>query len=325
MDAPPVARTNVLAWLSLVLGLLALPTCGATGPFALLFGYLALRQVNLSDGRLPGARAARAGLVLGLVGVVMFLCGLFVVGLNRLRDKSEVASCKNNLRRIGQAVNLYYDEDAHKHYPPGTVLNPALAPDRRLSWTVTILPYMEMEPTPGPAAAKPPAAFHKGQALFERFDPQKAWDEEPNRQAMVGAPLWFVCPVGRRPAPGEPALANYVGIGGLGEDAPTLLTSDPRAGFFGYDRVIGRQDVKRGTAETMMAAERADAVGPWAAGGPATVAGVDPQKVPFVPRQFGGLHPQGANVLFADSHVVFLSDRVNPHVWEDQARINVDQ
>src|SRR5947209_3870557 len=120
MNDPPPPRTNPLPWASLLLGVLVPLTCGVTGPFALLFGYLALRRVNLSDGRLPGARAARAGLVLGAVGIGLFLVGLFIVGLYHLRGNSELAVCTNNLRRVGQAVNLYEIEKGNKQYPCGT-------------------------------------------------------------------------------------------------------------------------------------------------------------------------------------------------------------
>jgi prepilin-type processing-associated H-X9-DG protein len=183
---------------------------------------------------------------------------------------------------------------------------------------------MEAEPTPIPAAEKPRVAFQRGEALYARFDLGKGWEDDPNREAALGAPAWFVSPAGSRATPGNPGLTQYVGIGGFGADAPGLARTDPRAGFFGYDRVIDRDDVQRGTSQTMIVTERADALGPWTAGGPATIAGVDPRITPYVPLQFGGLHPHGAHVLFADSHVVFLSDGANPRVWEEQSRINVE-
>jgi prepilin-type processing-associated H-X9-DG protein len=42
-------------------------------------------------------------------------------------------------------------------------------------------------------------------------------------------------------------------------------------------------------------------------------------------RPFGGLHPNGVNVLFADGRVTFLSADIDPLVWEAHARINVDE
>jgi prepilin-type processing-associated H-X9-DG protein len=324
MEAPPASRANPLAWLSLLLGLLVPVSCGASGPFALLFGFLALRRVNLSDGRLPGARAARAGMVLGTAGITLFLVGLLVVVLVQQRGKSEVAVCTDNLRRIGQAVNLYHDEKGNKHYPSGTIPLADVPPEQRLSWMVAILPYMEGERGLAATTEKSPVAFQRGEELYTRFDPTKGADAPENRKAMTDAPLWFACPAGPRPTPGEPAFTQYVGIGGFGADAPTLTRADPRAGFFGYDRVISRDDIKRGTAQTLMVSERAGAVGPWGVGGPATVAGVDPAKEPYVPGQFGGLHAHGANTLFADGHATFITDRANPIIWQEQSRINVD-
>jgi prepilin-type processing-associated H-X9-DG protein len=304
----------------LVLGVLAPLTCGATAPFALLFGFLALRRVNLSDGRLPGARAARVGMVLGAAGVVLFFAGLFVVGLNQLRGRSEVTVCTNNLRRIGLAVNLYHDDKQHRHFPAGTVLVPELDPDRRLSWMVEVLPYMESEPGAGT-----PASRRRGEELYGQFDLKKSWDNPVNQEAVKEAVPWYVCPAGRSLAPAGSGLTTYVGIGGLGTDAAKLPKTDPRAGFFGYDRVISRDDVTRGAAETMIVTERDHNLGTWSRGGPGTVAAVDPEAQPYVPRQFGGLHPHGANVLFADSHVNFISDRANPLVWEEQCRIHRDE
>jgi len=325
-DAPPPPQTNILAWLSLVLGILAPLTCGATAPFAILFGFLTLRRVHLSDGALPGARAARVGIVLGLLGVVLFLGGLFVIGLNQFRDKSDQTVCTNNLRRIGQAVTLYHENQRPKHYPSGTIVNPDLPPDERLSWMVSILPYMEAEFTEGPLSDKTPAAFRRGSDLYARFDMQQGWKAEANRQFLTATPPWFVCPAAKhRSGTSEPGWTQYVGLGDLGLDSPLLPKTDPCAGFFGYDRVISSSDIGRGTQRTMIVTERAEALGPWTAGGPATVTGIDPQKQPYVPEQFGGLHAHGANTLFADGHVEFITDRAIPRVWDDQCRINVEE
>jgi prepilin-type processing-associated H-X9-DG protein len=307
-----------------VLGVLAPLTCGATAPFALLFGYLALRRVNLSDGRLPGARAARAGMVLGAAGIVLFFAGLFVVGLYELRGKSEVTVCTNNLRRIGLAVNLYHDDKEHAHFPSGNTIFGELEPDQCLSWMVLILPYMESEP-----GANGPASFRKGEELYARFDVKRGWhdgvNQEANQEAMSVTVPWFVCPAGRHLVPARSVWTTYVGIGGLGMPSPNFGKDSPGAGFFGWNRVITRADVTRGVAETMIVTERAHDLGAWTRGGWGTVTGVDPAAQPYVPRQFGGLHPHGANVLFADAHVSFVSDRANPVVWEEQSRIHRDE
>lgn len=58
--------------------------------------------------------------------------------------------------------------------------------------------------------------------------------------------------------------------------------------------------------------------GPWAAGGPSTVRGLDPNDQPYIgwTRQFGGVHRSGANVLVADGSVRFFSASISPEVFQ---------
>jgi prepilin-type processing-associated H-X9-DG protein len=346
------ARTSLLAWVSLALGLLSPCSFGASGLPALFLGFLALRQINFSDGRVSGRRAAVAGMALGGLGVAFFVVGLGVVALYQYRLTSERASCQNNLRRVGKAVILYGNE--HRYFPPGTVIVEGLPPEKRLSWIVSILPYAEGGPV-GP----------RGAELFERIDCKKPWDAEENRAAVDTGLPWCVCPADRyRREPGTPGVTSYLGIAGVGPGAAALPKDDPRAGFFGYDRVINRDDQAldetavvatvatavtgaggpfavaaavvtpslsprfgRGLGATMIVAESATANGPWAAGGPSTVRPVGEGPPPDIGpgRPFGGLHPNGVNVLFADGRVTFLGADIDPRVWQAHARINADE
>jgi prepilin-type processing-associated H-X9-DG protein len=310
-------RTDVRAVISLVLGVLAPLTFGLTSLPALFVGFLAMRQINLSDGRLKGHRVAAVGMALGVAGIVAFVVGIVVVALTQMGLNAEEAGCQNNLRRIGMAVAVYHDE--HRHFPRGTIPVEGLAPDERLSWMASVLPYMEREP------GVPKGPGHKGQDLFDRLDREKGWQAPENRPVADTFLPWFVCPAsGARPTSGEPGVTKYVGLGGVGKDAALLPEDDPRAGFFGYDRLITRDDVTRGASVTMMATEAATANGPWAAGGPATVRVVDPGDQPYIGtgRPFGGLHPDGVNALFADGHVGWFKATVSPSVWEAHATIH---
>src|SRR5262249_30460016 len=84
---------------------------------------------------------------------------------------------------------------------------------------------------------------------------------------------------------------SFVGVGGLGESASELPVSDPRAGFFGYDRLISSKDITDGTSNTIAVAEVLDG-GPWTRGGHATVRGLVPGERPYLGNggQFTSLH-----------------------------------
>jgi prepilin-type processing-associated H-X9-DG protein len=203
---------------------------------------------------------------------------------------------------------------------------------------VLILPYMEQEPPKSGSTAPVAKASHRGTALFEKVDLSKGWAAEENREVVNTSLNWFLCPDGARPHPGEAGLTNYLGIGGVGVNAASLPKDDPDAGFFGYDRLIARGDPKlnipgditRGISETMMIVEAQTARSPWAQGGPATIRGLDPVNQPYLGtgRQFGGLHDisgGGANVLFVDGHAAFIGEKINPRIFERQARIHRDE
>ncbi len=77
-------------------------------------------------------------------------------------------------------------------------------------------------------------------------------------------------------------------------------------------------DITDGAGTTMLLAETTTANGPWTAGGPSTVRGLDPGRPPYIGNrgQFGGAHPGGAMVAFADGSVRFLRDSIDPKVFE---------
>jgi hypothetical protein len=145
----------------------------------------------------------------------------------------------------------------------------------------------------------------------------------------VATPIsWFHCPADPSQAPpGAPALTSYVGIAGVGKDAALLPADAPNAGLFGYDRVVKREQVTAGISQAMMVAETGWENGLWAAGGFATVRGVDPMQQPYLGRDrpFGGLHPGGLFVLYVDGSARWVSDTVGPQVFLSMATIQRDK
>jgi prepilin-type processing-associated H-X9-DG protein len=218
-------------------------------------------------------------------------------------DRNNRHACANHLLVVATALGEQRQRTGG--FPPAVAATPDLPFARRLSWYVELLPSMR-EPE-----------------LASRFNAAKAWDD-PANQGASGTWLEVLhCPARAETKPSPPVpITTFVGIAGIGSGAPLLPRNDPKAGVFGYDSSARFKDITDGASTTMMVVETAKDNGPWAAGGPSTVRGLDPAQ-PYIGsgRQFGGLHSDGAMAAFADGSVRFISDKISPSTFEALATI----
>src|SRR4051794_38808720 len=112
--------------------------------------------------------------VVVLIVIVLVVVGVILPLLIRGRELEQSMQCKNNLRLIGLSLGRYYD--CHESFPFGTIPNSKLSIQHRLSWMVSILPYIE------------------GKTSYVDIDKEKAWDDRDN-QIPIAFPLRsFLCP-----------------------------------------------------------------------------------------------------------------------------------
>jgi hypothetical protein len=245
--------------------------------------------------------------------------GMALVVVAKTREAAARMECCNHLRLVG--MELAYYPDTYGRFPSGTLSNESLPPERRLSWYVDAWGFVG-----------------DGQCGL-LLDKTKAWDSEENRVPMMRCSLptgdgWEDVPVGEPPSwrcpsnpqratDGMPGLTHYVGVAGVGSDAAILPLYDVRIGVFGYDRSARTQDIKDGFSTTMLLVETASDNGPWTAGGPATVRGLDPSRQPYLGpgRQFGGTHPGVVGAVFADGSAHFIRQTIAPEWFEALATI----
>ena len=311
-EPSPSSTLSSRALLCFLLGALSPALLFLTGLPALWTGVRALRIINASEGRLRGRRLAVAGMVLGGLGCAVGLFGTLAVVLVELRVRSQRLECLNNMRQIGGAVLNY--QSANDAFPPGTVANAGLPPDKRFSWLTTLPPFMEQKSK----------TARDAQALHEQLDLKLAWDAEGNATVAHAAAPFCRCPAhpfnDLRIAKG---YTSYVGLAGVGRDAAELPRGDPLAGIFGYDRIVRRVDLTAGATQTLLAAETSRDNGPWTAGGSPTLRGLNHADAPYIGpgRAFGGTHPHGLNILRADGAADFMADDVQPGFFETLTRV----
>jgi prepilin-type N-terminal cleavage/methylation domain-containing protein len=259
----------------------------------------------------PGFTKTELLVVLVIIGVVI---ALILPAIAKIDAVSQRDFCKSNLMQIALAVEGY--RETYGTYPTGTMPNPNLNPEKRLSWQVEILPFLEWD------------------NLYNEISKDRAWDDEVNRKLKSHPPQYVCSAWGRYHGPGLTHPTEYIGISGVGIDSPELPVDDSRSGFFGYSRTIKKEDIRDGLSCTLLALDTSTDLGPWAAGGPSTVRGIESEKQPFIGpnRQFGGNHKTDrglfrwishdcATAAFVDGSVRFLNDSISRETLEALATI----
>jgi hypothetical protein len=220
---------------------------------------------------------------------------LLLPAVQAAREAARRTESKNHLKQLALAVHNYHSINGS--FPAGTHPNPQLKPDKRLSWLVDLLPYMEFRP------------------IFDEMDLKKAWDDPANRK-MVDLPLaLFINPSVGAPKDHQ-AVTEYVGMAGVGADGPTLPVTSPRAGVFAYDRVTRIEDIVDGTSNTIMISECDKDLGSWAAGGHPTIRALTKKPYFDGPDGLGGQHEGGCQFALADGSVRYVSKDIDPTVLE---------
>ena len=117
--SPPPQAGNGLATTSLVLGILF-----CLGPFtgipAVICGHLARSRIRTSSNPSSGAGMALAGLILGYLGIALWLLLIPATLLPLLAQKKQQAqqsNCISNLKQVGLAARIYAN-DHNENLPP---------------------------------------------------------------------------------------------------------------------------------------------------------------------------------------------------------------
>jgi hypothetical protein len=78
----PAVKTSGMAIASLVMGIIGLVAFSFLSILAIIFGGIAMGQINRSNGTLGGKGQATAGMVLGIIGIVIMISVWIWLGFN---------------------------------------------------------------------------------------------------------------------------------------------------------------------------------------------------------------------------------------------------
>jgi prepilin-type N-terminal cleavage/methylation domain-containing protein/prepilin-type processing-associated H-X9-DG protein len=113
--------------------------------------------------------------LLVVITIIGILIALLLPAVQAAREAARRAQCINNLKQIGLALHNYHQ--ALGSFPPGKITEGPCCDTRSMvTWTISILPYLEQQP------------------LYEKYDMNKFNEDPANQYVREMALAAYVCP-----------------------------------------------------------------------------------------------------------------------------------
>jgi prepilin-type N-terminal cleavage/methylation domain-containing protein/prepilin-type processing-associated H-X9-DG protein len=295
-------------------------------------------RLTVPQGRRGAFTLIELLVVIAIIGVLL---GLLLAAVQKVREAANRISCANNLKQAGLAARIFHDEN--RGFPPGAMTSSrtiwllhAAPGTLHGSWPF-LLPYLEQRDLA--ARYRWDVGWHdppNEEARMVQLKVLQCPSAEANR---VGPGT--TTPSDPWPPPGS-ALGACTDYGPTTSISPLLVSSGlikpvPNlVGVMDHDRMTRMAEITDGTSHTTLIAECAGRPqrwqlgrpmpglyspgGPWASG-PNWISlfGCNTDGSPLGPRamncrndrQVYSFHPGGANFVFADGSVHFLSAGIN--------------
>lgn len=235
--------------------------------------------------------------LLVVVAIVAALVALLLPAAHAARESARRTSCIDNLRNIGCALHGHMI--AKRSFPAGCV-EWRVGSDRakrQLAWSAFILPWLEE------------------QALADRLDLTKAFDDPANADGAAAVLPVFRCPSVARPTAtiAGRGVCDYGGIYGERLVSP----NSPPKGAFLIDRPLGTREITDGLSKTVFVGEdcgfdgRGFADGQWINGRNIFDQAYPINTAPAVENDMRSRHPGGAMALLGDGATRFLEESLD--------------
>ncbi len=297
---------------------------------------MGIGRVTFSEGDRDCRRAFTLVELLAVIAIIGVLVGLLLPAVQAARESARASACQNNLKQIGLALNNHHD--ARSFLPAGVRLPPVgytaswVTKTTRTTapgwgWAAMLLPYMERDD------------LYARLRISEGIELDQVADK-------VGVYIsGFACPsdmTGPRifqhnwtfsGAAANHGMTNYVAMG-LTKSVElkdfSNRTKQEGEGALAIDTKRRLKDITDGTSKTLAVSERVYQLGTQlchAASWPGSANANHHQDVSydtlgtanFVVNEFGGncrqaassYHPGGAQMLFLDGSVRFISETID--------------
>ncbi|NND98212.1 MAG: DUF1559 domain-containing protein [Pirellulaceae bacterium] len=232
--------------------------------------------------------------LLVVIAIIGILVGLMLPAVQAVREAARRMQCQNHLKQIGLAMQNYHS--AYRKFPPGGIqVRPEVADGKQFAWSAMVLPFLEQS------------------ATYDRINFDYPFDDPINSDVAAKVIPTYLCPTTPRMVPlhyGRAAI-DYGGI--YGERIASH--NYPPRGVMIHDMAIRFRDITDGTSRTLMIAEDANFPdGQWINAWNLFDQAFPINRAPKFENDIRSFHAQGANGLFADGSVAFLSEHMDLYV-----------
>lgn len=224
------------------------------------------------------------------MGAIVFLfLGLALPAVQVAREKARRLHCANNLLQIGLALTNYHD--AHAQFPPAYLPDPQGKP--RSSWRVAILPFISTSP------------------FYDLYSFGEPWNSERNLALSQRNEGYFYHCSDDYPLD---ATANYLCAKGTASAWPAPAATSLQDFFSPSHSILLVESVSTGIHWLEPRDFEMDQID-WTIHAPSWLKSLS--RSSFSRHAISSGHPTGANVLFADGSLEFLSTETAPEQLHD--------
>jgi len=277
--------------------------------------------------------------LLVVIAIIAILIALLLPAVQQAREAARRSSCKNNLKQFGLAIHNYHE--AHRSFPSGWIgVEPGVGSNVEFGsgwgWGTMLLPYTDQAPLYNKINFNLDINdVNQPIGIIDQFLPSTRCPSDPGENTFE---------IEQEGNPGnilaKLAVANYIGV--FGSDELDSCESVPAGsackstGLFYHNSNTRFRDITDGLSQTLFVGERKTKgeqgwYSTWVGAVPegeetfARVLGATdhvPNHVSSHFDDFSSHHVGGAQFLFGDGRVRFISENIDLGVYRSLASIS---